>query len=241
MPGNSQIPWKSISAESVAIVVSILLAFAIDAWWEERRERRFEQEALVSLKSEYEDHRESIEWQLDFHLATMRATTGLMAACQSGSFQSTEFTIDDAIWYFQVPVTTDLGSGARDALISAGRIEVLQNRELRHDLAAWDSVLLELADNQLFNVAYVRESILPYFTRHGISLSGAHDLREGREWPVPARLIAEEPETIERLVGDPEFCAIVDIRYGELDHLQTEYEDLLESIERILERIEQSS
>ena len=56
MPDASQIPWKSITVESVAIVVSILLAFAIDAWWEERQERRFEQEALVSLKSEYESH-----------------------------------------------------------------------------------------------------------------------------------------------------------------------------------------
>ena len=31
----SNVPWTQIAVEAVAIVGSILLAFAIDAWWEE--------------------------------------------------------------------------------------------------------------------------------------------------------------------------------------------------------------
>jgi hypothetical protein len=31
------IPWKTISVEAVAVVVSIFLAFSIDAWWTEKR------------------------------------------------------------------------------------------------------------------------------------------------------------------------------------------------------------
>jgi hypothetical protein len=33
------IDWKRISAEAAAVVVSILIAFSIDAWWQERSER----------------------------------------------------------------------------------------------------------------------------------------------------------------------------------------------------------
>jgi len=43
------IPWLRIGAESVAIVASILLAFAIDAWWEGIKDRRLETEYLERL------------------------------------------------------------------------------------------------------------------------------------------------------------------------------------------------
>ena len=42
-----KIPWKRISVEAAAIVASILLAFAIDAWWAELAEDRDEHEEEV--------------------------------------------------------------------------------------------------------------------------------------------------------------------------------------------------
>lgn len=38
LPGKD-IRWRALLAESVAVVLSILLAFAIDAWWAERQDR----------------------------------------------------------------------------------------------------------------------------------------------------------------------------------------------------------
>jgi hypothetical protein len=35
---SRQIPWLRVFVEGVVIVGSILLAFGIDAWWEERQE-----------------------------------------------------------------------------------------------------------------------------------------------------------------------------------------------------------
>ncbi len=46
MPTRS-IPWPRILAEGVAIVLSILLAFGIQAWWEGVQEREEEQVALA--------------------------------------------------------------------------------------------------------------------------------------------------------------------------------------------------
>ena len=47
------IPWLRICAEGGAIVVSILLAFAIDAWWEARGERIDEQVIVSELSAEF--------------------------------------------------------------------------------------------------------------------------------------------------------------------------------------------
>ena len=44
-----EIPWPRILAEGLAIVVSILLAFWIQAWWEGRQEQSHERIVLQSL------------------------------------------------------------------------------------------------------------------------------------------------------------------------------------------------
>ena len=42
---TKKIPWLRVWVEGVVIVVSILLAFGIQAWWDERQES---QEVMVS-------------------------------------------------------------------------------------------------------------------------------------------------------------------------------------------------
>ncbi len=43
------IDWPRLLAEGAAIVVSILLAFGIDAWWDDRQERIEERKILLGL------------------------------------------------------------------------------------------------------------------------------------------------------------------------------------------------
>ena len=49
--------WSRILAEGSAIVVSILLAFAIQAWWEGRQSRALEQDTLDQLAANFEDEK----------------------------------------------------------------------------------------------------------------------------------------------------------------------------------------
>ena len=73
------IAWKRITAEGIAIVVSILLAFAIDAAWDESRERAQERRALRGLQEEFTENLRLLETNLDGHRSTLRATTALLA------------------------------------------------------------------------------------------------------------------------------------------------------------------
>jgi hypothetical protein len=58
------IPWKRISVEAAAIVASILLAFAIDAWWDDRLDQQQEDEVLAILLAEFEDNRTELDQTL---------------------------------------------------------------------------------------------------------------------------------------------------------------------------------
>ena len=56
-----KISWRRILVEGLVIVVSILLAFGIEAWWQERGDRTAELEALVGLHAEFTAIRERLE------------------------------------------------------------------------------------------------------------------------------------------------------------------------------------
>lgn len=59
MPADYTSPWAGIALEGAVIVVSILLAFALDAWWDERNESARVEEMLDAVASEAEDpHRQ---------------------------------------------------------------------------------------------------------------------------------------------------------------------------------------
>lgn len=55
---GEQARWARL-VEGVVIVLSILLAFIVDAWWDGRQERALEQQYIIRLVSEVDGHSES--------------------------------------------------------------------------------------------------------------------------------------------------------------------------------------
>ena len=55
----STVDWFRLSIEGLVIVVSILLAFALDAWSDQREEAQTEHEMLIALQSELQGGRNS--------------------------------------------------------------------------------------------------------------------------------------------------------------------------------------
>ena len=61
MTEHQVIPWKRIAVQATAIVISILLAFAIDAGWVESQERELEHRTLEALRSDLEATNEELD------------------------------------------------------------------------------------------------------------------------------------------------------------------------------------
>ena len=142
----------------------------------------------------------------------------------------------------QVPETTDLGAGVRDTMISSGKLDILSDRQLRFELAEWDSVLDELIDDQNNGTAIVLNLIHPYLTRMGVPMSGPISQSPGQEYSsIKLRSLADSPDVVTKLCADPEFSSIVEIRHGYMVHTAIEFEGVILAIERILARIDESS
>jgi len=227
--------------EAIAIVASILLAFAIDAWWDDRKERVLEQEVLHDLRAEYEDHKSDVSRQMARHLDYILIIERFVASCELGDWQSNDLWLDEAMFALQVPETTDLGEGVRDTLISSGKLDILSDRELRYELAEWDSQLDELLDDQQNGTAIALDLVHPYLTRTGVPMSGPISKSPGQEYSsISLRSLEDNSDVVTRLCSDPEFLSIVEIRHGYMVHTAIEFESVISAIERILARIDKT-
>ena len=241
MPNSHDIPWKRISVEAAAIVASILLAFAIDAWWDERQERIEETEILLGLKSEFSRYRDELTDGIAYNENSRVLTAELMAAIRRGSWTSETLAIDQALATVSDAKTHDFGGGVLDALISAGRLELISDYELRIMLATWSQVFSEIRDDELRNKANSNDQIVPYMLRWKIPHSRAFEVCcDWMNWPVSSRSLADDPDAVSRLLADPEFEVLLDFKYIDIVHTALEYDAGIQAMTEILDAIDDS-
>jgi hypothetical protein len=135
------IPWKRITVEGIAVVVSILLAFGIDAWWSERQERQAELEYLIALQKDFLETRESLDNQendVSRLFDNVDQVLSVIADIQTTELpESFSKMVGDA--YFiprPVPIT-----GTYEDMVNSGSIQLIRNDDLRVALAEFMSIL----------------------------------------------------------------------------------------------------
>ncbi len=79
MKDDNAIAWRRVTLEGAVIVISILLAFAIDAWWDERNAREAELEQLVRVAQELEANTKRLQRKLNVILTSIEGTEELIS------------------------------------------------------------------------------------------------------------------------------------------------------------------
>jgi hypothetical protein len=210
---SSNVPWLRLTIEAVAIVASILIAFAIDAWWQGQLEEEEAQQILVSLKDEFETHRATL---IDLEESWTRregSMVRLLEAIQTGEAPPPA-VMDTLLDDWSYPGTWDPGSGARDALVASGRLELIDDLGLRNHLSEWQSIVDEVRDNEQSGRQMVLTVINPFLAGRIpmdrlLSTAGA--------WPVEVTSDAIAAPAYRALIADPVFKNYVAIRYMWLD------------------------
>ena len=148
MVSSSNIAWGRLFAESAAIVVSILLAFAIDAWWADRQDRVEETRILEALKAEFEDNARRLPERVSNHQRSANSATALLEA-----FRPAVGSRPVAVKKYLVLYASDYGSfdpsrGAFDAMLQSDGLRYIRNPEIRRALADWPSYLEDAIENE---------------------------------------------------------------------------------------------
>jgi len=224
--------------EMVLIVASILLAFALDSWWQDRKDAHEEVQLLQGLQEEFTQNRQTLEYYLEFNQRGIQQLTVLTAAASSGYWEQGPVSPDKAMEGLVIPPTSDLGSGVLSTLITSGRLDLLRDQVLRNKLAAWNGIYGELQDDELLARQFVFDTVLPYLVEMGVPLRGP--LASAGQWPTQARETDTDPARYQRLLDDPRFASLVDIRLAYRIHTSKEFGEVMEMVEGILADIQRS-
>ena len=128
MTNVQDIPWNRIAIEAAAIVMSILLAFAIDAWWGNRQDRAEEQRISVSLKAEFEQNLELIDIEFSYRYAVVDSILKILDASVAPTTIEPEILDGlkgDLAWWQNIKYSR----GAIDGLLQSGRLSLIENEE----------------------------------------------------------------------------------------------------------------
>jgi hypothetical protein len=171
-----EIPWPRLLAEGVAIVVSILLALWIQAWWQARADREDEAASLVRLVRDLEDDILDLKGNLD------RARTGLHAARWLAENRGTRpadiSALKQALFDIGHCSILLLNSSEYTSLRNSGDFRLIRDKELLQTITALyeeRTFLYQLhekdcADSQdvvQLTMPYVRHTIPPLFRPNG--------------------------------------------------------------------------
>jgi hypothetical protein len=145
------------------IVLSILLAFGIQAWWDGFQERDEEREVLIGLEAEFVD----LQARLRSLTAFNRRGAESVERFLSDSVPKLEALVVDSAFLAATVVNVLDQGGALDALLSSGRLELIRDRDIRARLAKWPDWLEDIHTNDLSTRDFAMREIAPFLAAHG--------------------------------------------------------------------------
>jgi hypothetical protein len=228
------IPWKTISVEAVAVVVSILLAFAIDAWWTEKKESEVEFVALLALRDDFIASREQMTTVLQ---SLESARTGFARFRSATTADLTEGDLDTNRRILTALVknhTFDPVTATLNALANDGRLGLISDTQLLAQLSNWQQTLDNIED---ISFELRAESVR---VRRAMEPHGGPFARWRRRADDPGGLDWADGETISNLRRDAEFMGTaMSHQYALVIYLASLYQlaDTLDSIVALLDQI----
>lgn len=143
---KQEIPLNKYFIEACVIVSSILLAFAIDAWWAERTERILEQDYLNRLLQDQRANLDVITAMDRQHSATLTSARRIYPYVSSGNLSGLEGSSIVNLSYSATPTPSPTWiNDTFEELKSSGSFGLIKNIEVRSTLLEYYR-FLERAD-----------------------------------------------------------------------------------------------
>ncbi len=147
--------------EAAAIVGSILLAFAIDAWWEGESERALEQRLLLGLLDDFEASQEMADFYLQGYRRVQGGLQDFVGEIRSAPTGSSITLRNDWIAAAIGGPTYSPVEATLHAAIASGDIGLIRDANLRHALVQWRQVLADTSEDELLIRQIVLQQVMP--------------------------------------------------------------------------------
>jgi hypothetical protein len=159
---TKDIPWLRVLLEGAVIVGSILLAFALDAWWDRqnRHDELREQSAVVAR--EMQSASEALQQALNAHDLNAHLAEHIASTLQEVAEGSTVPMSDTLVGPLLPQVTADVTTGSLHAFIAAGGLELIEDPDIRVELLGWPTRIEDLKDDEIYLRNFAAADLVSY-------------------------------------------------------------------------------
>lgn len=193
------ISWRRLLSEGAVIVLSILFALWADAWWENYKERREEQEVLTGLQIEFLDNEQNVTEHMEQLLVAIQ---GCIAISQMTEAQLAADLSGEKRVLMQRPFTAEFQSGAIDTVLGTERGGLIGSSDLLLALSQYqasraDMESIETSLERLSEDAHVKIGLRPESNRELKALCAA----KSELWDVYHELLSQIRERMRSILG----------------------------------------
>lgn len=227
-------PWLRLGLEVSAIVFSILLAFAIDAWWSRVLTARESKEALRRLQLEFTLSREELARTRGIHENIAQATAFLLEQTGPESNAPESYEVERLLSEITRWQTFNPVSGTLNSLLASGDLALIPDADLQTDLAGWPDLVEDLNEDEALDGQAVVTRVIPF-------LEEEYNFRSvivARDSTVTAP--SGFPGDASRLLQDRRFEGVLAARLWRTKEILREAALVQAALDRILDRIVQT-
>lgn len=164
---TSGLRWRSAILEGAAVLLGILAAFSIDAWWGVRAERQALAASLAALETELEANRSQVQEDLDSLASWIDQSRWYLEHVAAPGANPTYDEVLEMAWETDPRSTTALATAALDDLTSSGGFQLIPSVEVRRALLAYQKALEDDAVEQEVNRDLFNQTIRTYHMLEG--------------------------------------------------------------------------
>ena len=132
---------KRLVIEAIALILSIFLALAVNAWWDGRQARAVQRSQLANLRDDFEQARVEIQEKLRYHTLIASSVEDFRNKLEAERLSTVVLVPDTLIIALLSLPTLDLSNATLEELEMSARVSTISNAELRRMIVAWPRVV----------------------------------------------------------------------------------------------------
>jgi hypothetical protein len=167
-------------AELLVVALGVLLAFWVEGWRENLRDRAAEADLLAALADEAQQNLDAIESRRLFYQRRAKAQVALLEVVRGA--EPPPDSVDRLLREAIRTGTLDLPTGTLSSTLSSGDLQLIQDRAFRSLLTQWPVTMANIRELEGRHDAVVFDGIRPWLRSQGGLPTGIG----GRDFPSPA-------------------------------------------------------
>jgi len=230
--------WIKYGFESFAILISILAAFALNSWNENRKESIKENTLMINLKRDFTLRQQELLEFKEARRNAMVAIRELNRAIANQKILPSKEKLDTCIMLISNAMTFNDQFKMLDVLFSTGMINDLKNEELKQRLLLWPQQVEEMMEEQRSRIAMRIDFFEPLLFKY-VALREVFELFSFRGYATPKGEPVTYASNYQGLLSDPTFERYL----AELENLlrvnEIDSNILLDNAEQIIKLLDQ--